>query len=238
MAEKTSFLVHLENMVQFDMLNDEQLGKLFRAMCNFSKTKEEPDFSDPLLAMLFSVVRANMIRDESKYEETCRKRSENGKKGGRPKKANGFLAFSEKAKKADSDSVCMCDSVCDSDSESDYDSVCECDSVSAQDNTTHTAHTETAIEKFSVKEILDLSKSLGYSWDVQEAQKFLSYNMDKGRTRNWGFAATKWEENRKKREQQRIHKGKGKQIMTEQEIEEMNDYLSLSNRFREDEANG
>ena len=42
-------------------------------------------------------------RDGLKWEEICKARSDSGKKGGRPKKANGFSENKKKAKEADID---------------------------------------------------------------------------------------------------------------------------------------
>ncbi len=234
--EKKSFVMYHDNRKQFEMLTDEQAGKIIKALMAYSENGTIPDFGDQTLQIMFSFMQAQIQRDAEKYEEMCQKRSENGKKGGRPskaKKANGFLAFSEKAKKADNDS----DS--DSDSENDSDTVCDvCSDVDVK-NTTHTTHTEKA--EMSVSDVLELSGKLGYSWDEKEAQEFLAYNLDKNRTSGWGYAISKWEENRESHEKRKSNskRRKGKQQdMTAQEIEEMNAYLSVANRFREDDANG
>lgn len=102
MAEKKSFMVYLDNEKHLKMLSDEQAGKLFRALLRFAKSGEEPDFTDGMLAMAFSFMSAQIERDMLKYEETCRRRSENGKKGGRPK-ANAFSEKQNKANKADTE---------------------------------------------------------------------------------------------------------------------------------------
>ncbi|MDE5565128.1 MAG: hypothetical protein K2I93_08215, partial [Oscillospiraceae bacterium] len=118
MAEKTSFIIRHENEKQFNKLSDERLGKLFRAIYRFSAHQEKPSFDDDeVLEMLFSVIEGQLERDAKKYKETCKKRADNGKKGGRPseaKKANGFSESQEKqvkAKKADTDSECVCECV-------------------------------------------------------------------------------------------------------------------------------
>ena len=67
---------------------------------------------DPVTAMAFSFIKSQMDKDIEKYNETCAKRSEAGKLGGRPKKqeeakkANGFYENQKKqgkAKKADNE---------------------------------------------------------------------------------------------------------------------------------------
>jgi len=81
----------------------------------------------------------------------------------------------------------------------------------------------------SVKEVL---KTLGYKWSAKEIQSFIAYNTEHGWKMEIEEAVKAWEKNR--------HKPKRKQSrqMTQQEIDEMNDYLSVANRFREDEKGG
>ncbi len=235
-ADKKSFVIRHENTEQFDMLDDAQLGRLFRAMYRFSVNGTEPEFDDPMLKMLFSVVRGQLERDAEKYAETCKKRAESGHKGGRPpkkaKKANGFSVFPEnfeKAKKADTE----CDSVCDSECECDPEtepvpacvSVCDPEPEPPEGRTQHTAHTDTA--KISVSGVLEIAGSLGYDWDMEEAQYFLAYNLDKGRTKGWGYAVRKWEQNRKRNQS-------GKKSTPQTGQADMAGYLSMVNRFREE----
>ena len=251
MADKNSFIVRLELMEQLEMLSTDQIGALFMAMCRYVRDGDHPAFSDPMLKMLFSIVRAQLDRDAEKYEETCKARSEAGKRGGRPKKANGFSekakkanGFSEKqtkAKKADSECVCECDSECEPEPVPDCDPVCvpvcECDPecAVAQDTT----HTHASI---NVENVLKLAEQFGYQWSRQEAEDFLAFNIDKGRTDGWSYAVQRWEKNRPKHGS---GTGRGrrkytKAEMTPEEIAKMNEYLSTANRFREDEegANG
>lgn len=240
MSEKKSFVVRHENAEQFDMLTDEQLGQLFRAMYRFSKNKTEPDFEDPMLKMLFSIIRGQIERDAEKYEEACQKNAENGRKGGRPKKNRAVSKktqkserFFEKPKKADSD--CDCDSECECDPEPDpecepvCDRECDRDTVrtDAQNNTAHTA--QPAVR--SVEDVLTLAGQLGYSWSRHEAEDFLAYNLDKGRTSGWGYAAKRWEANRRERS-----KPVGTPAMSYREQEKMADYLSLVNNFDDGEV--
>lgn len=233
MAEQKGFIVHDESFRSFERLSDERLGKLFRAMYKYASGEPAHTFpDDEVLDIIFENIRDRMDRDAMRYAETCKARSEAGKKGGRPKKANGF---SEKAKKANGffekqtkakKAKCKCE--CDSDRERDPecepepDPVCdrECDARVREER--HTAHTA---RKMTLQEVIALAARLGYSWDEAEAREFLAYNIDKGRNANWAFAARKWEENRIKRQH-----GSDKKP-TQREIDEMNDYLSVVNQF-------
>lgn len=242
MAVKKSFVIRHENAEQFDMLADEQLGKLFRAMYRFSESRVEPSFDDPMLKMLFSIVRGQIERDTEKYEETCKKRAESGKKGGRPtkangfsenqKKANGFLENQKKAKKADTECECECECVPECDPVTDSVCECECDPVRMRED--HTAHTPHTAQELTVEWVLEFSGKCGYSWTSGEAKKFIKYNRDRGRTDDWDYAFERWEKNRPIREKA-SGKSKSKNKMPQRELENMDDYLSLVNRFKEDE---
>lgn len=126
---KKSFVIYLDLLDSLDELNDAQAGKLFKTIKAYHKsvaegaTQEcvmnfESLLKDFVNRLAFAPFRAAFERDAERYQDRCRRYSENGKKGGRPKKeeSNGFqkkptkaMAFSEKqwlfqkAKKADND---------------------------------------------------------------------------------------------------------------------------------------
>ena len=116
--DKKSFVLYFNYRNHLALLTDEERGKLLMALLDYGETGAEPELEGATL-MAFSFIACQMNRDAQKYEETCRKRSEAGKKGGRPrksdteeeseekqteaKKANGFLKKQTKAKKADND---------------------------------------------------------------------------------------------------------------------------------------
>ena len=239
MAERNGFIVHEESYKSFDRLSDERLGKLFRAMYKYASGEDAKSFpDDEVLDIIFETVRDRMDRDALRYDETCKARSEAGKKGGRPKKANGF---SEKAKKANGlfekqtkakkayrecDSECECERDPDPVPECECECERECDARAAQVETQHTAH---STQQISLPEIIDLATQFGYEWDMEEARSFLAYNIDKGRTKDWGFAVQKWEENRSQRKSRKS----GKSGASGKKQEKMQGYLSTVNRFKE-----
>lgn len=113
MADKKSFVLYCEYKKHFELLSPEDQGRLLMAIFDYVESGAEPQL-EPLPMMAFSFIRAQMDRDIAKYEETCRRRAEAGKKGGRPsktnvsdekqtkaKKANGFSEKQTKAKKPD-----------------------------------------------------------------------------------------------------------------------------------------
>lgn len=86
--DKNSFLIYLDYKEHFELLNDEQLGKLLRAIMEYEETGIVPDL-EGMEKMAFSFIRAQLDRDREKYENKCEKNKLNGAKGGRPKKAEG-----------------------------------------------------------------------------------------------------------------------------------------------------
>lgn len=112
MADKKSFVMYKSWNPMLEALPAEKLGELMLAILALQNGEEQPP-EDPMLAAMYMMIAAIMKEDDAKYEEMCAARSEGGKKGGRPKKAEGSeenlekpLGFSEnhmKAKKADKD---------------------------------------------------------------------------------------------------------------------------------------
>lgn len=248
--DKKSFVVRLDLIEQLELLNNEQRGAVFMAMCYYVRDGVDPDFDDPLQKMMWSIVKQQIDRDTQKYEEKCIKNAENGKKGGRPRKketekTERFFKKTEKTErffeKPYSDSVCDSDSDSDSDSDCVCDCVCDCDARDAQKNTGHiTPHTHMQTTEMNVDDVLALAKSFGYVWTIAEAQDFLAYNIDKGRTDGWDYAVKRWESQRISHKRKpsiynpRKYSAMKERFITEEERKKMADYTSLANRFLED----
>ena len=73
---------------------------------------------------------------------------------------------------------------------------------------------------------------IGAVWDDAEVERFIEYNTEKGWKVSLPYAVKSWERNRQKYQQSR--KRPEEPEMTAREIEEMNEYLSLVNRFRKE----
>lgn len=101
MPEKKSFILYIDNKEVFDILSDAQLGRLTRLLIDFADTRTlESNIDDAAVNVAYRFMTTQMKRDIEKYDLVCQRRSEAGKKGGRPKKqtkANESNAFSEKA---------------------------------------------------------------------------------------------------------------------------------------------
>lgn len=112
MADKSSFVLYTRYREQINMLNDEQAGQLMKAIFDY-QAMGEAAIEDPVVAMLWSVIKQQLNIDNEKYQETCAKRKEAGAKGGKSKnsksenkeakQANDTFAKQTKAKQADND---------------------------------------------------------------------------------------------------------------------------------------
>lgn len=109
--DKNSFLMYLDYEEQFNLLTDEQIGQLMRAIIKYEKTGIVPKL-EGMLKMAFSFIKTQLDRDREKYNKKCEQNRENAKKGGRPKKGekqkdiekpNGFEENQMDAKKPDND---------------------------------------------------------------------------------------------------------------------------------------
>jgi len=85
--DKKSFLIYLDYEEHFNLLTDEQLGKLMRAIIKYEKNGETSEL-DQSLKIAFSFIKTQLDIDREKYKLQCEKNKENGSKGGRPKKSD------------------------------------------------------------------------------------------------------------------------------------------------------
>lgn len=98
---RDSFVLYVRYLENIELLSMEQRGILITALMKYAAGREIPEM-DGTTGMAYSFIKSQLDRDFEKYDETCRKRSEAGKLGGRPKakvseakqvkvkKANGF----------------------------------------------------------------------------------------------------------------------------------------------------
>ena len=78
------------------VISMEQRGILFTAVMNYATGIELPKM-EAATEMAFSFIKEQLDRDDEKYKETLKKRSEAGKRGGRPK----TNAFDDRDQKTD-----------------------------------------------------------------------------------------------------------------------------------------
>lgn len=80
MADKNSFVLYVDSKDVVDRLTDEQAGQLFKAIFDYEANGALPEL-DAMTDIVFMTMRQHLDRNRVKYAETCRKRSEAGKKG-------------------------------------------------------------------------------------------------------------------------------------------------------------
>ena len=88
-AEKGAFLLFHEVRLFFEELTAEEQGRLFMALLDYSEFGREPEFTG-MLRMAFRAIQRTMDRNTEKWEQTCAKRSEAGKKSAAAKAAKNF----------------------------------------------------------------------------------------------------------------------------------------------------
>ncbi len=105
MADKKSFLLYIDYRQHLELLTDAERGKLLIALFDYEESGTIPEF-DGMARMAFSFIKAQMDRDNAKYDSICKRNHQNGAKGGRPKEPNkpsGLFGNPKKPKKPDTD---------------------------------------------------------------------------------------------------------------------------------------
>ncbi len=144
----TDYLEHIEN------LNDDQAGKLFKAILAYATDGSTPSFKGAL-SMAFSFIKVQLDRDFEKYNEIVEKRREAGRRGGQKRseqsqanQANANFVKQSQANQADNDNVNDTDNV----------TVNDTDTVSViNNNNTHTRDSQ--INKISFAEFVTMTNA-------------------------------------------------------------------------------
>ena len=117
---KESFIIRKKYQEQIKLLNTEQKAQLLDAIFSYQTEWSHPEWIDPLVSMLLSVMTQDRVKDDEQYKVVCQRNQKNWKSGWRPnknfensQKPSGLSGNPEKPKKADNDS--------DNDSDSDND---------------------------------------------------------------------------------------------------------------------
>lgn len=77
---RQALLIHYDFYDIFIYLNDEEAGKLFKAVFEYDMNNVLPEFEDRLLETCFRQIRHSLDRNSAHYEEICFRRSEAAKK--------------------------------------------------------------------------------------------------------------------------------------------------------------
>jgi hypothetical protein len=84
---KQSFVLYHDIRRPLELLTDEQRGKLFLAILDYSEHGIEPDFEDSTIDIAFAFIRNFIDRDAAAWEESRQRRSAAGSKGGKQTQA-------------------------------------------------------------------------------------------------------------------------------------------------------
>lgn len=77
---RTSFVLHNDIQPSLDILSNAEAGKFIKAIVHYSCFGEMPEKLTGATAILFAVVRAQLDRDNAKYERVSAVRAAAGKK--------------------------------------------------------------------------------------------------------------------------------------------------------------
>ena len=103
MASKKGVVMYYDILEQLEDFTDEQFGKITRAIINYDKTGEIPEFDDSSLKVAFKILKPTLDRNKQEYEAICEKRREAGSLGGKQKVANASKCYQNVANLADND---------------------------------------------------------------------------------------------------------------------------------------
>ena len=81
MADKKSFVLYADMWDSIEELDMEQRGVLLTAIFALSNGEEVPEIEDRATRIIWKLIRNQLVRDKTKYEEITEKRSKAGKKG-------------------------------------------------------------------------------------------------------------------------------------------------------------
>ena len=79
--DKKSFILYIDYRKHFSRLSDEEAGQLIKAVFDYAAGSEAEPILSPAADMAFSFIKDRIDIDAEKFKQTCRKRSEAGKKG-------------------------------------------------------------------------------------------------------------------------------------------------------------
>lgn len=87
-AKEKGYLVYYDYEAQYDLLTDEELGKVHRAIMQFAKYGTEPQFEDKALMLAFAPFKVAHIRNAEKYQQEVLRRKERDAKRYQARKAS------------------------------------------------------------------------------------------------------------------------------------------------------
>lgn len=86
MEQIKSFIMYTETEKTISYLTDEEAGRIFKAIFEYIRTGDPPQYEDRSLNIAFQSIRDKLDTAIKKYESVCERNRRNGRLGGRPKK--------------------------------------------------------------------------------------------------------------------------------------------------------
>lgn len=79
------YMTYREAAIMFSLMPDTEAARAIKATVNYYLYGTVTDL-EGVASSVFEIMRADIDRNNDKYQETCSRNEKNGKKGGRPRK--------------------------------------------------------------------------------------------------------------------------------------------------------
>ena len=99
---KNSFIVYYQYAEHFELLTDEELGRLIRAMLLYDRDGTLPQF-EGILKMAFSFIKTQLDIDKKKFNTICERNRKNIQKRWGTKNTTGKTGIQNNTKNTDND---------------------------------------------------------------------------------------------------------------------------------------
>lgn len=86
--EAPGYMTYREAAIMFSLMPEEAAAKAIKATVNYYLYSTEPDELEGVAGHVFNIMRADIDRNNKKYLEIVERNTENGRKGGRPRKTH------------------------------------------------------------------------------------------------------------------------------------------------------
>lgn len=207
MEKKNSFVLYLNALEQWEMLSDEQAGKLVKALFKYADTGEKLQTEDGMLRMAFSFITAQMDRDSEKYAKTCEKRRNSIKKrweNNNTKNTNVYTCIQNDSNVTDNDNDNVNDNENENDNDNDThsDTLCVCSNNIKAETAVSDSHEKPSHEKSEVfirPSVEEVRKYCKERKNKIDPQRFVDYYDSKGwmlgksHMKDWKAAVRCWE---------------------------------------------
>ena len=85
-VQAPGYMTFREAAIIFSLMPDLEATQAIKATANYFLHGAVPDRLDGTAAQVFDIMRADIDRNNEKYQQIVERNTENGKKGGRPRK--------------------------------------------------------------------------------------------------------------------------------------------------------